>query len=456
MWKSSNGGRWHCLMLDPDYCYDCLFVSLLPHSYHCLMVSWYISKREKFQMAEKRSTEEQRLVWELEQAMDVELFMELQSNWPEDSPYHLMILHKMFWHAANEGWKEVEWTICQGCWLHMPQLNPEVGIPAIQLVGPQMTKEEFMEIYLQVYKLHRLPSCPPSKLAIWEEIMAKGLDNSYGKEDQTPEAATQSWLESSHSSRSRTPHRGDNNPVGWTLAMVQEAHQKVLSTASTLEKEIERLHHAQARSQSRTRSKSRDCHRPSGEGQKRRCHQVRFTDEPVSSQSADPKMPLGEEGSQGRGSDLEELLELKATVASFLWGSLETLDEEGEKMPPQPDTADFSQWVKWKSERCETPDWWEELLAVLGKEDARRLAREVRPSFTLPQWMWELDSREATLQALLHHHVSAERSLCPWLTPSLHAGTSERFWGKRWWHTPGPSSIGQSRTTHLLGVSPTY
>ena len=68
-------------------------------------------------------------------------------------------------------------------------------------------------------------------------------------------------------------------------------------------------------------------------------------------------------------------------------------------MPPEPDITDFGQWVSWKSERTETLDWWEELTAVVGKEDARRLAREVRASFTLPQHMWELDSREATLQA---------------------------------------------------------
>ena len=61
-------------------------------------------------------------------------------------------------------------------------------------------------------------------------------------------------------------------------------------------------------------------------------------------------MMSGEEGSQGRGSDLEEPLELKATVASFLQGSPETLDKEGEKTPLEPDTADFSQWVKWKLE----------------------------------------------------------------------------------------------------------
>ena len=62
-------------------------------------------------MAKKRSAEEQRLVHELEQAMDVELFLELQNSWPEDSPHHLVILHEMFQHAAIEGWKEVEQTI---------------------------------------------------------------------------------------------------------------------------------------------------------------------------------------------------------------------------------------------------------------------------------------------------------------------------------------------------------
>ena len=48
----------------------------------------------------------------------------------------------------------------------MPQLNPEVGVPAVQLVGPETTKEELLEIYLEVYKLHRLPGSPPGEPAI--------------------------------------------------------------------------------------------------------------------------------------------------------------------------------------------------------------------------------------------------------------------------------------------------
>ena len=171
-------------------------------------------------MAKQRSAEEQRLVCELEWAMDVELFLELQNRWPEDSPHYLVILHEMFWHAAIEGQKEAEQTVHQGCWQHMPQLNPEVGTPAIQLVGPEMTKEELLEIYLEVYKLHRLSVSPPGEPAIWQEIMAMVPDHPCSEEDQTHETAVQSHPGGSHSSRSRAPHRRNDDSVGQSLATV--------------------------------------------------------------------------------------------------------------------------------------------------------------------------------------------------------------------------------------------
>ena len=72
------------------------------------MVAKYHSKWEKFQEAKWRSAVEWRPVCKLERAMDVDLFLEIQSNWAEDSPHHLVILHKMFCHATSEGQKEVE------------------------------------------------------------------------------------------------------------------------------------------------------------------------------------------------------------------------------------------------------------------------------------------------------------------------------------------------------------
>ena len=147
------------------------------------MVVKYHSKREKFQEAKRRSAVEWRTVHELERAMDVDLFLEIQSNWAEDSLHHLVILHEMFCHATSEGRKEVEQIVCQGHWQHMPQLNPEVGIPAIELVGPETSREELLEIYIEVYKLHRLHGSPPGGPAIVEEVLAAVPDQLQRREE---------------------------------------------------------------------------------------------------------------------------------------------------------------------------------------------------------------------------------------------------------------------------------
>ena len=110
-------------------------------------------------------------------------------------------------------------------------------------------------------------------------------------------------------------------------------------------------------------------------------------------------MLLGKEGLEGRDSDLGELPELKPAVASFLCGSPETSDDEGKEMPPEPAVLDFAEWVHWKAERCNTPSWLMELSTVPGEDNTRKLARQVRASFELPQWLQELDAERATLQA---------------------------------------------------------
>ena len=84
------------------------YLFYLLYSYRELMVAKYGCKREKSGEAKWRSTEEQKPVWEMERAEDVDLFLEAQEPWAKDSPHQLIILHEMFLHAAYEGWKEVE------------------------------------------------------------------------------------------------------------------------------------------------------------------------------------------------------------------------------------------------------------------------------------------------------------------------------------------------------------
>ena len=76
----------------------------------------------------------------------------------------------MFLHATSEGQKEAQQVVCQGCRQHMPQLDPEAGVPAIQLVHLEIGREKLLDLYLEVYKLHRLPGSPPGEPAILKEV----------------------------------------------------------------------------------------------------------------------------------------------------------------------------------------------------------------------------------------------------------------------------------------------
>ena len=69
----------------------------------------------------------------------------------------------------------------------MPQLNPEVGVLTIELVGLETSREELLEIYLEVYKLHRLPGSPLGEPAIAQEVFAAVLDYLQRREE-APEA----------------------------------------------------------------------------------------------------------------------------------------------------------------------------------------------------------------------------------------------------------------------------
>ena len=92
--------------------------------------------------------------------MDVEMFLEGHARWEVGSPHHPIILHEMFQHAEEQGWKEAECMICQGCQHSLPKLDLKADVSAVQLVGPQTSKEEFRALYYEVYKLRRLPGSP--------------------------------------------------------------------------------------------------------------------------------------------------------------------------------------------------------------------------------------------------------------------------------------------------------
>ena len=207
----------------------------------------------------------------------------------------------------------------------MPQLDPEVGMPAIKLVGPETSREETIRDlprgcinYISCLVLLQ------GEPAVLEEVLA-AVPDQLQRRDEAPQAQVQPSPGDSHPSRSRSPCQEWESSVDRSLARMHKAHQRVLSSATILEEEIERLSRMRAHSWLRVRSRSQDCWRSRGSGRKRGCHQVSWP--------TDPEMPSGDEESKGGDADLGKLLELVPTVASFLWGSWETSDNEGREMP---------------------------------------------------------------------------------------------------------------------------
>ena len=162
----------------------------------------------------------------------------------------------------------------------MPQLNPE-AVPAVQLVWLETSWEELLNIYLEVYKLHRLPSSPPGEPAILEEMSATIPDPSR-EEEETPNAQVQPSHKNFHSSRMRTPRQQRETSVDRSLDRVCKVHWKALSSAAALEEEIEKLHRMKSHFWSEVRPRSRDCWRSEGI-QKERCCQVSFASKPTPS-----------------------------------------------------------------------------------------------------------------------------------------------------------------------------
>ena len=124
--------------------------------------------------------------------MEVELFLEGQTKWEEDSPNWLVMLYEMFKHAGDEGQKEVEQTVCQGCWQGLPKLDLEADLSAIQLVGPKTTEEEIISLYLEVYKQQRLPGSLPREPELIEDVVSSFEGCQRQKEERTSSVTARS------------------------------------------------------------------------------------------------------------------------------------------------------------------------------------------------------------------------------------------------------------------------
>ena len=143
---------------------------------------------------------------EMEWAVDVDLFLNAQNQWAEDSPHHLVLLYEMFLHVAAKGQKEAKRGTHQGHPWHMPHLDPRAALPTIQLVHPGISRRELLDLYLEVYKLYWMPGSPPGELAILQEI-SSAIPVLMLEEEESPGTQKPSCHEDLHSLEDRLPTR---------------------------------------------------------------------------------------------------------------------------------------------------------------------------------------------------------------------------------------------------------
>ena len=279
--------------------------------------------------------------------------------------------------------------ICQGFWQYMPQLDPRADLSTIQLVHPTIGRRELLDLYLEVYKLHWLPGSPPGEPAILQEILS-AISDPTSEEEQSASTRRSSSHQDLHPPEDRHPCQERGRALDRSLARVCEVHQQALSTAATLEEEIERLSQIKVCSTPEWRPRSGTQRRL--DRRRKRWHQDSFAEQSTPSRSVKLDMHQGGTGSEDGESDLGDLPELKAEVASFLQGSSETSCDEDP--PLELPVSRPTDWVQWRAKECDPPTWWRELTAILG-EDMERLAKEVRASFLFPRCRHEFDPEEA-------------------------------------------------------------
>ena len=177
-------------------------------------------------------------------------FLDEYPRWEIDRPHQSIILHNMFLHAAEQGWKEVERFIWQGHLQSLPRLDPEVDVPTIKHVGYCTSCQEIRDLYHSVYLLRRSPG-PPSCGPQWREeviwdILSSLRDHLHRQGyTATPKEEAQGVAAaaplSAHQWEFQSRSRRREDPDREALQGARKAHQLVLEAAHMLECDIERL-----------------------------------------------------------------------------------------------------------------------------------------------------------------------------------------------------------------------
>ena len=167
--------------------------------------------------------------------IDIGLLLDEYPRWELGTPHQSVILHEMFLHTAERGWKEVECMVHLGCQGSTSEPNPEAGHSTMELVGYQTSCKEISDINQSVCLLRRplgLPSCG-------DQLRRRTICNilSSFKDQLHRHRYPAATREDPESEEEWQPRLNRQEPYEEALRV---AHQRVLDTTEALRGDIER------------------------------------------------------------------------------------------------------------------------------------------------------------------------------------------------------------------------
>ena len=347
-------------------CFDYLF------SYSSLLELQYRGRIRKSWVARELARETGVSVREAECRVDVGLFLDKYSRWELGTPHQSVVLHKMFLHAAEWGWKEADHRVYQGCQGSTSEPGLEAGHSTMELVGYQTSCKEIRDIYHSVYLLRRPPGLPSCGDQLRRRTICDILSSLTGQLNQCGyPAATGEDLESEKEWLPRSDRRGSYEEA------LRAAHRRALDTTKVLQGDIERLsRRMRSTSQTHSKSSSKSCTRSQSRSQSRSwsrsCSRAHSQSHPQSaSWSRWPRSP--DRPPPGRR-------------VTFREPEVEPNPEEGvEDYSLEPPVSDVETWLEWQAGQLGTPTWWSELTAIPGMKDPQKLTHKIWASFYIPK-----------------------------------------------------------------------
>ena len=130
-------------------------------SYATLLALQYGDRVQRTWAVQDHAEENDISIREAECQIDIGLFLDKYPQWGLGTPHQSVLLHEMFLHATNRGWKEAE---CMVHWGHQGNIydsDSKGDQSATELVGYHTSWKEIRDIYQSVYLLMKSPTSSP-------------------------------------------------------------------------------------------------------------------------------------------------------------------------------------------------------------------------------------------------------------------------------------------------------